>query len=180
MNGRKLSRNTGSETLRAQMPLLDRLIDDAPDNLREAPLSAVDAEMALKQSVHRDLEALLNTRRRWRSWSPEFGELKTSLLAYGITDFASGAFNDPEQRDRLRGDVELAIRRFEPRLTEVRVTLVESPDTLDATLRLRIDAVLLTEPSPEPVAFDTLVDSATAEVQIKPNADSSISMPTDV
>jgi type VI secretion system protein ImpF len=37
-------------------------------------------------------------------------------------------------------------------------------------LRLRIEAVLHAEPAPEPVAFDTLVDAATAEVSLRESA----------
>ena len=39
--------------------------------------------------------------------------------------------------------------------------------TLEPVLRLRIEAMLSIEPAPEPIAFDTLVNSATAEVQVK-------------
>jgi len=66
--------------------------------------------------------------------------------------------------------IEQTIRRFEPRLAQVRVVLVDADnDTLESTLRLRIEALLRVEPAPEPIVFDTLVDPATAEVQIKPN-----------
>jgi type VI secretion system protein ImpF len=171
MNSREFSRRGQGQPARVRLSLLDRLIDDAPDVLLDAPPSVTEAESALKRSVRRDLEALLNARRRWRSWDPGFSELGTSLIGYGIMDFASGAFNDPEQRDRLRASIEWAIRTFEPRLTAVRVTLVERPDALDATLRLRIDALLRTEPAPEPIAFDTFVDSSTTEVQVKANSD---------
>ena len=160
--------------------LLDRLIDDAPDTLREAALTVGDAENALKNSVRRDLEALLNARRRWRSLPMRYRELPTSLLAYGISDFASGAFNDAQQRDRLRSEIEQAIRQFEPRLTGVRVTLVERNDNLDATLRLQVEAMLRTEPAPEPISFETLVNSSTSEVMVKPDAETPMTGPGDV
>jgi type VI secretion system protein ImpF len=169
MNSR-FGRDRGAEAQRAQLPLLDRLIDDAPDVERDPPLSAADAIAALRRSVRRDIEALLNARRRWRSWPEGYSELATSPVGYGITDFAAGAFNDPAQRDRLRDQVERTIRRFEPRLAEIRVVLLDRGDTLDPTLRLRIEGLLRTEPAPEPVAFDTLVDPATAEVQVKPQS----------
>jgi len=156
-------------TQRPQLPLLDRLIDDAPDVQRDPPLSTGDAAALLRRSVRRDIEALLNARRRWRSWSDGYRELAISPVGYGVTDFAAGAFNDPAQRDQLRAGIEETIRRFEPRLAQVRVILIDSDNTQDATLRLRIEAMLRVEPAPEPIAFDTLVDPATAEVQVKPN-----------
>ena len=48
--------------------------------------------------------------------------------------------------------------------------LLDTDSTLDPTLRLRIEGLLRVEPAPEPIAFDTLVDPATAEVQVKPNS----------
>jgi type VI secretion system protein ImpF len=169
MNSRFGRARGAEQTQRAQLPLLDRLIDDAPDVERDPPISAAEAVAILRRSVRRDIEALLNARRRWRSWPDGYTELAVSPVGYGISDFSAGAFNDPAQRDRLRSQIETMIRRFEPRLAQVRVVLLDADNTLDATLHLRIEALLRTEPAPEPIAFDTLVDAATAEVQVKPN-----------
>jgi type VI secretion system protein ImpF len=154
----------------AQLSLIDRLIDEEPDKLRDPPLSTAESLANLRRSVRRDLEALLNTRRRWRSWPEEFTELGLSPLGYGISDFSAGAFNDPRRREWLRSEVELIIRRFEPRLVDLRVTLMEPKEELEATLRLRIEGLLRTAPAPDPIAFDTLVDAATAEVLVKASA----------
>jgi type VI secretion system protein ImpF len=167
----RLGRDRGGEPRqRAQLPLLDRLIDDAPDVERDAPISLAEAAALLRRSVRRDIEALLNSRRRWRSWPEGYDELLVSPVGYGITDFAAGVFNDPAQRDRLRSQIEQTIRRFEPRLAQVHVVLIDGDNTLDPTLRLRIEALLRVDPAPEPITFDTLVDPATAEVQVKPNS----------
>ena len=151
---------------RAQLPLLDRLIDDAPDQERDPPMSTGEAMAALRASVRRDLEALLNARRRWRSWPDGLGELAASPIGFGIPDFTAGAMNEPGRRDALRAEVEATIRRFEPRLISVKVALIEGTDKLDATLRLRIDGLLHADPAPEPIAFDTRVDSTTADVVV--------------
>jgi type VI secretion system protein ImpF len=180
MNSLNSRRRSQDQTPRVQLPLLDRLIDDAPDIAHEVPLSFGDAENILKNSVRRDLEALLNSRRRWRSLPTRYSELPTSVIGYGISDFASGAFNDAAQRDKLRFEIEQAIRQFEPRLTGVRVTLVEGSNNLDATLRLQIDAMLRTEPAPEPIAFETLVDSATSEVTVRPDSEKPMTTSGDV
>lgn len=149
---------------RAQLPLLDRLVDDAPDDARDPPMSTGEAMEALRGSVRRDLEALLNARRRWRSWPAQYRELAASPLGFGIPDFTAGAMNEPGRREMLRVEVEATIRRFEPRLLSVKVVLVESANKLEATLRLRIDGLLHADPAPEPVAFDTTVDATTANV----------------
>lgn len=157
----------GRDVPRVRLSLLDSLLDDAPNSLTEPPPSPGEAMDALRRSVRRDLEALLNARRRWRSWPARYAELRVSPLAYGIPDFAAGAFNDPRRREGLRAELEDAIRRFEPRFSSVRITVLDAKDKLDATLRLRIDAMLHAEPAPEPISFDTLFDAATADVVVR-------------
>jgi predicted component of type VI protein secretion system len=39
-------------------------------------------------------------------------------------------------------------------------------DDLDTTLQLRIDALLRAEPVDEQISFDTIVNAATAEVEV--------------
>jgi type VI secretion system protein ImpF len=159
--------NGRATTARVQAPLLDRLIDDAPDQQRDPPISAADSMLALRNSVRRDLEALLNARRRWRSWPARLTQLATSPIGYGIPDFASGAFSDAHRREELRIEIEETIRRFEPRFISVRVQLMDTPERLETTLRLRIEAVLHAEPAPEAVTFDTLVDPTTDDVVVR-------------
>lgn len=129
-------------------------------------MSTGDAMTALRMSVRRDLEALLNARRRWRSWPEGLRELASSPVGFGIPDFTSGAMNEPGRRESLRAEVEATIRRFEPRLITVKVSLIESANKLEATLRLRIDGLLHADPAPEPVAFDTTVDATTSTVLV--------------
>ena len=155
------------QVARVQQPLLDRLIDDAPDQQRDPAMSGADSMLALRNSVRRDLEALLNARRRWRSWPVHLSHLASSPVGYGIPDFASGAFSDARRREELRLEIEATIRRFEPRFLSVRVHLIDTQDRLETTLRLRIEAVVHAEPAPEPVTFDTLVDPTTADVVVR-------------
>jgi len=166
MSGRSGPTGRGTAA-RVQAPLLDRLIDDAPDQDRDPPVSATDSMIALRNSVRRDLEALLNARRRWRSWPTHLTQLATSPIGYGIPDFASGAFNDARRREELRIEVEDTIRRFEPRFLSVRVQLIDTHERLETTLRLRIEAVMHADPAPEEVTFDTLVDPTTDDVVVR-------------
>jgi type VI secretion system protein ImpF len=151
-------------TPRFQVALLDRLIDLAPDQSRDAAFAGGDSLTALRNGVRRDLEALLNSRRRWRSWPASMKELAVSPIGFGIPDFSAGAFNDPAQREELRLEIEETIRRFEPRFVSVSVTLSETDTSLESALRLRIDTVLHAEPAPEPVAFDTYFDPSMDQV----------------
>ena len=74
--------------------------------------------------------------------------------------------NEPEAREVLRREIERCIRLFEPRLVQVAVFLVPRADELDATLQLRIEALLHADPAPEPISFDTIVNAATAEIEV--------------
>lgn len=155
-----------SQEARASVSLLDRLLDVRPDQARDRVPSAAETVAQMRASVHRDVECLLNARRPWRlaSWP----ELRTSPLGYGIPDFTAGAFNDGREREALRAEIEDAIRRFEPRLAQVDVQVAEIASPLRATLMLRINALLLMEPLPEAISFDTLVDTTTANVTLRP------------
>lgn len=146
--------------------LLDRLIDDEPDNSEE-PLGHRFQDLGdLKRSVARDLEALLNTRREALDDLPvEFTEVNRSLLVYGLPDFTS--FNLlGSQRDRLRRAIESTISTFEPRLDRLRVT-VENPKANDRALRFKVEGLLKIEPAPEPVAFDTVLHLTTQEYRVQ-------------
>lgn len=151
---------------RALLPLLDRLIDNEPEREHDVPLSPAEAMAALRASVRRDLEMLLNSRRRFRSWPVGWRELDTSPLGFGIPDCTAGSFNDQREREALRAEIEATIRRFEPRFAQVSVSLPDADPRLGATLRLRVEALLHAEPAPEPVAFDTVVDALTANVAV--------------
>lgn len=153
--------------LRAQLPLLDRLIDEAPEVEHDTPISPSEAMAILRRSVRRDVEALLNSRRRWQSWDTALKEISVSPLNFGIPDCTGGRFHGTGQREVLRREIEETIRRFEPRFRSVRVRLTQAEEGQDSTLRLRIEAVLHAEPAPEPITFDTVVDPATADALVR-------------
>jgi type VI secretion system protein ImpF len=152
---------------RAQLPLLDRLLDADPQ-APEVPMpTAAEALERLHAAVRRDLEALLNARRRRRPLPPLLSELTSSVINYGIPDPASGAYTVPEMRVALVREVEATIRRFEPRLTKVSVTMAGSEDDLGGVLRMKVDAVLRADPVPEPVSFETLLEPITRDVTVR-------------
>ncbi|MCL2419580.1 MAG: type VI secretion system baseplate subunit TssE [Conexibacteraceae bacterium] len=151
-----------------QAPLLDRLLDSEPDHPADRPTSAGESVALLRGAVRRDLEALLNARRPWRTVPGRFAALSLSPLTYGIPDFTAGAYNDRQQRELLRAEIEETIRRFEPRLAQVQVRLSDGGNLLRATLRLSIDGLLRTHPAPEPIMFDTTIDTTTADVVLNP------------
>jgi type VI secretion system protein ImpF len=146
--------------------VLDRLLDDEPENSRETAKSRHQVLRELKQSVSRDLENLLNSRWRCTHWPPDLEELDESLVNYGIPDFSGVNFGSAESREQLRAIVENAIRKYEPRFKRVTVTLLGNADSTDRRLRLRIDALLYAEPAPEPVVFDSQLEPASGSFAV--------------
>lgn len=143
--------------------VLDRLLDDG----------SVDAQRgqsvrALGASVRADLEALLNARRPWRSLPDRHAALRASILGYGLPDFAAGAFNSPAQREMLRREILATIRRFEPRLSDVVVSLLDRSDSIDPLLHIRVSGVLHAELSEEPISFETTLDTTTTDLAMRP------------
>lgn len=157
--------------IKADQPLvpsvLDRLLDDEPEVNREAPRTRNQVLRELKQSVRRDLENLLNTRRRCLGWPAELMELEHSLVNYGLPDFLSANMASTEGREQFCQALEEVIRTCETRFKSVKVQLLDSGDPLDRTLRFRIDALLRADPAPEPVVFDSAVEPGTGTIQVK-------------
>jgi type VI secretion system protein ImpF len=157
--------------IRPDQPLvpsvLDRLIDERPDETREAPKTRSQVLREVKLSLQRDLENLLNTRRRATGWPADLTELEVSLANYGIPDIAGADLGAEENRQHFAETVAETIRRFEPRFQHVDVRMLQNADPLERTLRFRIDALLRAEPAPEPVVFDSSLQPATCNVQVR-------------
>lgn len=155
----------------AQQSLIDRLIDHEPRESGDPTISWSHSLQLLKQSLKRDLDWLLNTRRTGDPVPEEFVELRGSLHDYGLEDISSMSRDSSETRARLLRSIEQAITDFEPRLGAVRVSLVDDDD--DATRRevhFLIEAMLRVDPSPEPVVFDTILEVGSGEYRVKGDA----------
>jgi type VI secretion system protein ImpF len=146
--------------------VLDRLMDDHPETTKELPKPRGQVLRELKQCVRRDLENLLNTRWRAQPWPKHLDELDRSLVNYGIPDFTGMSFGSTGGQQRLVEMIEQTIRRFEPRFKQVKVELLPATDQPNRTLRFRIDAMLHAEPAPEPVIFDTQLQTSTGQFEI--------------
>ncbi|MGE3651910.1 MAG: type VI secretion system baseplate subunit TssE [Reyranellaceae bacterium] len=148
------------ETLRAQLSVLDRLIDERPDETQERPMSPSQTLTRLREAVRRDLESLLNTRERCRGWPAPCREIDESVVAYGLPDFSVLSLQG-NWRESLRRRVLEVIRRFEPRLSSIAVHFEEQGEGLERVARFRIEALMQADPAPEPVSFNTQIDGAT-------------------
>lgn len=121
----------------------------------------------LIESVHRNLETLLNTRWRVLSWPLSLDMLVNSLVNYGIPDFSGVNMSSPADRELFRQTVEKAILIHEPRIVRAQVQMVENEDRLDRAIRFHIDALLAASPLPAEVRFDSKVDPTSHRIEIQ-------------
>lgn len=146
--------------------LLDRLTDEEPRNRAEAEISRGQALRDLKASLRRDIEWLLNTRRRITEVPPGAVQLPESVFIYGLPDLTGYALHTERDQVELVGLIEQAIATFEPRLRTVIVSM--QPITLSARIiRFQIEGILRVEPGPERIQFDTLLELASGTYKVE-------------
>lgn len=153
-----------AEPKQGLMPsILDRLTD--PDATAAAWRQGFGWQQII-DSVRRDLEDLLNSHQVYLEELEEWPETKSSLLRYGLPDFGSLNANTPQEREDVARLLEVLITRFEPRLKNVRASLVEPKNPHERTVGFHIDAQLNVDPAPE-VSFETVMELTTGRTLIR-------------
>ena len=152
--------------IRITPSVLDRLLDFEPKESKEAPKSRSKSLRELKLSVRRDLEWLLNTRCYPQDVDEGLEEVLKSVVFFGLPDFTGVSAKSHIEQKRLSQAVETAIRNFEPRFIDLKVTL-EPINNIDRLLKFRIEARLDIDPVPEPIVFDTVLQLGSGEFAIK-------------
>ncbi|MEO8050709.1 MAG: type VI secretion system baseplate subunit TssE [Acidobacteriota bacterium] len=148
--------------------LIDRLIDRDPRAGSDPHTTRAQSVRQLKAALRRDLEWLLNTRRNPNAAGESLAELSRSLFNYGLPDFSSLSLNSPRDRGRLLVELEKTVAIFEPRLQQVRVSLVDTPGhNSPRVVHFQIEGMLQMDPSPEQVSFDTTLQLSSGEYQIR-------------
>jgi type VI secretion system protein ImpF len=148
------------------LSVFDRLIDLEPRNSKEVPLTRGQSVRQLKESVRRDLEWLLNTRLVAIPPDERLRHVNRSLYVYGLPDFSAYSLSNPDDQNKLMRHLQIAIKNFEPRLAKVRVVPLEVSGANTRTLRFRIEALLLMDPAPEHISFDTLLQLSSGEYEV--------------
>jgi type VI secretion system protein ImpF len=147
--------------------ILDRLLDNEPHNQYDVDPDKYTQLKALRDSVRRDLENLMNTRYRIVEPPEGYSQLERSLLNYGLPDLATVNTIDIQKKREFTSNLENILRNFEPRFKTVRVSCMDNADKNDRTLRFRIDAVLYADPAPEAVVFDSVLEPVTRTVDVE-------------
>jgi len=146
--------------------VLDRLIDYDPRTPGEPPLTRLQSVRQLREAVRRDLEWLLNTRRVAVPPPEGLKELNKSVYAFGLPDFSGFSTASPSDQAKLVRQLQNAIKTFEPRLASVRVLLVDTTGRAAGRLRFRIEAMLIMDPAPEHVSFDTVLELSSGGYEV--------------
>lgn len=111
----------------APVPLFDRLIDDDPETVTEQPSKRYYNRAELIQSIEREVDRILNTRATVKR--AEYEAFSEDALNFGLPEmFGLGDFSqyDATKQDewpRIAELCEQAIRRYEPRIKNVAVTV---------------------------------------------------------
>ncbi len=141
--------------------LLERLMGERPPE----PAGRHGIEQ-LKDSIVRDLEALLNTRSGLAPAGLDgWPQARASVLDYGLADFAAFSLSGSEDRAAICAGIKDAIERHEPRLADVSAVL--EPE-LGAVNRLRfvIHATLRAGGGAEPVDFDAVLQPSSLHYKV--------------
>ena len=145
--------------------LFDRLLDYPVSGAGRGQVTRMNIE-ELKDSVARDLEALLNT----RTVIPEgilkrYPECSRSIITYGLNDFAGRSLSSHDDRAYICQCLEKAIARHEPRLRNVKASLELREDSINR-LNFAITALLVVSTSQEPVNFDAVLQPSSLQYTI--------------
>jgi type VI secretion system protein ImpF len=148
------------------LSVFERLIDYEPLNPKGTPLTHGQSVRQLRESVRRDLEWLLNTRLVAIPPDERLKELNRSAYVYGLPDFTAYSLSNPEDQNKLVRQLQTAIKNFEPRLARVRVAPLDDSALRTRTLRFRIEALLLMDPAPEHISFDTVLELSSGQYEV--------------
>jgi type VI secretion system protein ImpF len=146
---------------------LDRLIDEDPDTSAEPYLSRSESVRKLKDSLRRDLEWLLNTRRIAVPPDESLDEVNRSLYVYGLPDFTAFSLSSPKDQAKLVRLLQATLKLFEPRLANVKIVPLEGDAKGTRTLHFRIEGLLIMDPAPEHVSFDTVLELTRGQYEVQ-------------
>jgi len=149
-----------TETLVTQS-VLDRLIA-----VEDWPATRSQSLRFFRDALKRDLEWLLNTRQPPLPQLASWPAAKASVINFGLPDISSLGLSSASDQRSLRLAIETCLRNFEPRLTDVHVTL-EASDTVDRRLRFHIEGNMKLDPAPEEISFDTVLELSSGEYKVK-------------
>ncbi len=153
--------------------LFDRLTDLQPKVGIDPQTSRDESERDFKRAVERDVESLLNARRTMLPAPEECPELHRSVYEFGLLDTTGIPVGTKTGRERLLASLRDTIERFEPRMVDTRVRLVDADQVRAPQMRFVVEAVLVMGNEREQVVFDTVLEVARGEYEVRMASESS-------
>lgn len=149
--------------------LLDRLLGGHAAAARFAGVAGLTLEQ-YKDSVAHDLEDLLNTRCALSEEALQaYPECASSILNYGVMDFAGMCLGSSDDRARICGALKAAIERHEPRLRNVQARIEREQGTINR-LTFAITGTLTCMAMRESVSFDAVLQPSSLHYSIHRSA----------
>jgi type VI secretion system protein ImpF len=148
--------------------VLDRLLDDEPENRKELPKDRTQRLRELKLSVARDIENLLNTRVSFGKIPENFTRVLASTANYGVPDFNALVTDSADTVVRMESQILEVLEYFEKRLHDVSVKAEGASHLRDVRIvRFRIEGVLQADPSPEWVKYTSQMSAVNKQFEVK-------------
>lgn len=120
----------------------------------------------LKDSVARDVEAILNTRCGLTEGALScFPAVRQSVLSFGLRDFVSLSLAKEGDRELICEDIRRALVKHEPRLSDPQVSVLVRDDA-SQKLHFSIQALLITREANELVNFDAILHPNNLQYQV--------------
>lgn len=151
----------GKAEILVTQSILDRLVDTD-----EWPDTRAESIAMYRDSIKRDLEWLLNTRKPVLPILEEFTLARDSVMNFGLPDLHSFDGSAGHEQNALTAALERAIRTYEPRITNAQV-LLSRTDMLSRNLRFHIEGQILYENMDEEINFDTVLELISGEYEVK-------------
>lgn len=159
---------------RLQPALLDRLIDEAPNRLKENVDQRTLTRAALRQAVLRDLGWLLNSTSYGLAHDDaRHPQAARSVINYGLP-MLSGQYTSSLQRVSMEQALRWAIMQFEPRILPdtLEVELVMEGPALEShnCVGLQVRGMLWAQPVPMEFLMRSRIDLEEGRIELQDSA----------
>lgn len=154
---------------RLQPSLLDRLTDARPGEALDRREDVAIDVSRLRRILHRDISWLLNASNcESRIDGAAFPQAAASVINFGVREVA-GAVSGQARAQQIRGAIQQAIARFEPRLRpgSVEVVLRDPGAEGASVLAFDIHADIWAQPVPIQLYLRTQVNMATGRLTVE-------------
>lgn len=152
-----------------QPSLLDRLIDDNPEQLNESRDKRIMNISKLRDCVIRDISHLLNAHHmEGNADIDNFSEIQSSVLNYGVSGLTGFSMHNIDVNNAERS-IRQAIINFEPRILKNTLKVSMTRDTEKSSnhaIVFRIEGQIWAIPIPLMLMLKTEIDLETGSVNV--------------